>query len=209
MSRLLGPSCRLCRREGIKLYLKGTRCFSAKCPVTKRKTAPGMHFWRGGKKMSKYGVQFREKQKIKRFYGILEGPFLRLFHEAERRKGHTGENLLVLLEERLDNVAYLLGYAASRKQARQLIHHGHIVVSGKRVDVPSYLVKVGDIIIPYQHPRSQELIKTNLASYATRFNSAWLELDKDTPQAKVLRFPTREETSSPVQEQLVVELCSR
>lgn len=192
----------------MKLYLKGTRCFTVKCPITKRKTVPGVHFWRGGK-MSKYGVQFREKQKVKRFYGILEGQFLRLFHEAERRKGHTGENLLVLLEERLDNVAYLLGYAASRKQARQLIHHGHIVVNEKRVNVPSCLVKVGDVIKPYKHPRSQELIKTNLASYASRFNAAWLELDKDTPQAKVLRSPTREEVSSPVQEQLVVELCSR
>lgn len=208
MSRQLGPSCRLCRREGIKLYLKGTRCFTVKCPITKRKTIPGVHFWRSGK-MSKFGAQFREKQKLKRFYGILEGQFKRLFHEAERQKGHTGENLLILLERRLDNVAYLLGYAASRKQARQLIRHGHIVVSYGRVDVPSYLVKVGDVIKPYHHPTSQDLIKTNLASYASRFNSSWLELDKDTPQAKVLRFPTKEEVSAPVQEQLVVELCSR
>jgi small subunit ribosomal protein S4 len=198
----------LCRREGVKLYLKGTRCFTVKCPVTKRKTVPGMHLFRGGK-MSKYGAQFREKQKLKRFYGILEGQFKRLFHEAERQKGHTGENLLVLLERRLDNVAYLLGYAASRKQARQLIRHGHVTVNDGRVDVPSYLVKVGNVIKPYQHPNSQELVKANLTGYASRFNQSWLELDKDTPQAKVLRFPTREEISLPVQEQAVVEVCSR
>ncbi len=209
MSRTIGPSCRLCRREGEKLYLKGTRCFTVKCPITKRKTVPGVHYWRGGK-MSKYGVQFREKQKLKRFYGVLEDQFLRLFHEAERMKGNTGENLLLLLERRLDNVVYLLGYAASRKQARQVISHGHVTVDGTRVDIPSYLVKVGEVIKPYQHPRSQELIKTGLASYASRFNPTWLELDKDTPQARVLRLPTREEVSlTTVQEQLVVELCSR
>jgi small subunit ribosomal protein S4 len=159
--------------------------------------------------MSKYGVQFREKQKLKRFYGVLEEPFMRTFHEAERQKGNTGENLLIMLERRLDNVAYLLGFVASRKQGRQLIKHGHLTVNGERVDVPSYLVRVGDVIKPYQHPRSQESVKTNLASYASRFNSAWLELDKDTPQARVLRFPTREEVSMPVQEQLVVEVCTR
>ncbi len=192
----------------MKLYLKGTRCFTAKCPISKRKTVPGVHYWRVGK-MSKYGLQFREKQKVKRFYGVLERQFKRLFRLAEKQKGHTGENLLTVLERRLDNVAYLLGYAASRKQGRQLISHGHIAVNGERVDIPSYLVRVGDVITPYQHPRSQELIKANLAGYASRFNPVWLELDKDTPQAKVLRFPTREEVSLPVQEQLVVELCSR
>ncbi len=194
----------------MKLYLKASRCFTSKCPVVKRKTAPGMHYWQSGKmSKSKYGMQFREKQRLKRFFGLLDSQFVRVFEEAERKKGNTGENLLILLEERLDNVIYLLAYAGSRKQARQIIRHGHITVNDKRVNIPSYLIRVGDIIKPYSHPTSQEIVKTNLATYSSRFNSAWLELDKDTPQAKVLRVPTREEASLPIQEQLVVEFCSR
>lgn len=208
MGKYTGPSCRLCRREGIKLYLKGNRCFTVKCPVTKRKTVPGQHFWRGGK-MSKYGLQFREKQKLKRFYGLLERPFRRYFRNAERQKGNTGENLLLLLERRLDNVLYLLSFAASRKEAKQIIGHGHITVNGKRLDIPSYTVAAGDVIKPAARQRSLDMVKTNLQSYASRFDSQWLELDKDTPQAKVLRLPVREEVSAPVQEQLVVELCSK
>ncbi|MFQ5861808.1 MAG: 30S ribosomal protein S4 [Candidatus Brocadiales bacterium] len=208
MGKYTGPSCRLCRREGIKLYLKGNRCFTVKCPVTKRKTVPGQHFWRSGK-MSKYGLQFREKQKLKRFYGVLERPFRRYFEMAERQKGNTGENLLLLLERRLDNVLYLLSFAASRKEAKQIIGHGHIMVNGKRLDIPSYLVQVGDVIKAVARQRSLDMTKTNLQSYVSRYNSQWLELDKDTPQAKVLRLPVREEVSISIQEQLVVELCSK
>lgn len=208
MARYTGAVCRLCRREGLKLYLKGTRCFTPKCPITRRKTIPGMHFWRTGK-MSKYGLQFREKQRLKRFYGLLERQFMRYFKEAERQKGNTGENLLLLLERRLDNVLYLLGFAASRKEAREIACHGHVMVNGRRVDIPSYLVRVGDVIKPMGRQKSQDLVKTNLQSYATRFSPPWLELDKDMYQAKVLRLPVREEASAPVQEQMVVELCSK
>jgi small subunit ribosomal protein S4 len=208
MGKYTGPSCRLCRREGVKLFLKGNRCFTVKCAVTKRKTVPGQHFWRRGK-VSKYGLQFREKQKLKRYYGLMETPFRRYFGKAERQKGNTGENLLILLERRIDNVLCLLSFAASRKEAKQIIGHGHITVNGRRLDIPSYLVRVGDVIKPSSRKQSMELVKTNIQSYSSRFNSQWLELDKDTPQTKVLRLPAREEVSAPVQEQLVVELCSK
>lgn len=208
MGKYTGPSCRLCRREGVKLFLKGNRCFTVKCPVTKRKTVPGQHFWRRGK-MSKYGLQFREKQKLKRYYGLMERPFRRYFEKAERQKGNTGENLLILLERRIDNVLCLLSFAASRKEAKQIIGYGHITVNGRRLDIPSYLVRVGDVIKPSARKQSMELIKTNIQSYSSRFDSQWLELDKDTSQTRVLRLPAREEVSAPVQEQLVVELCSK
>ncbi|MCQ4574936.1 MAG: 30S ribosomal protein S4 [Candidatus Brocadiales bacterium] len=208
MGKYNGPSCRLCRREGTKLYLKGNRCHTVKCPVTKRKTVPGQHFWRRSK-MSKYGLQFREKQKLKRSYGVMERSFRKVFEKAERQKGNTGENLLVLLERRLDNVLYLLCFAASRKEAKQIIGHGHIMVNGRRLDIPSYLVRVGDVIKPATRKQSVGMATTNLQSYAPRFDSPWLELDKDTPQAKVLRLLVREEVSVPIQEQLVVELCSK
>ena len=208
MGKYTGPSCRLCRREGVKLFLKGNRCFTVKCPVTKRKTVPGQHFWRRGK-MSKYGLQFREKQKLKRYYGLMERPFRRYFEKAERQKGNTGENLLILLERRIDNVLCLLSFAASRKEAKQIIGYGHITVNGRRLDIPSYLVRVGDVIKPSARKQSMELVKTNIQSYSSRFDSQWLELDKDNPQTKVLRLPAREEVSAPVQEQLVVELCSK
>lgn len=208
MGKYNGPSCRLCRREGTKLFLKGNRCFTVKCPVTKRKTVPGQHFWRRSK-MSKYGLQFREKQKLKRFYGVMEKPFRRLFEKAERQKGNTGENLLILLERRLDNVLYLLSFAASRKEAKQIIGHGHIMINGRRLDIPSYLVKVGDVIKPATRKKSVDIVKTNIQSYTSRDDSQWLELDKDTPQTSVIRLPAREEVSSSVQEQLVVELCTK
>ena len=208
MGKYNGPSCRLCRREGTKLYLKGNRCYTVKCPVTKRKTVPGQHFWRRSK-MSKYGLQFREKQKLKRSYGVMERSFRKVFEKAERQKGNTGENLLVLLERRLDNVLYLLCFAASRKEAKQIIGHGHIMVNGRRLDIPSYLVRVGDVIKPATRKQSTGVATTNLQSYVSRFDSPWLELDKDTPQAKVLRLLVREEALVPIQEQLVVELCSK
>ncbi len=208
MGKYNGPSCRLCRREGTKLYLKGNRCHTVKCPVTKRKTVPGQHFWRRSK-MSKYGLQFREKQKLKRSYGVMERSFRKVFEKAERQKGNTGENLLVLLERRLDNVLYLLCFAASRKEAKQIIGHGHIMVNGRRLDIPSYLVKVGDVIKPATRKKSVDIVKTNIQSYTSRDNSQWLELDKDTPQTSVISLPAREEVSSSVQEQLVVELCTK
>ncbi|HHT9117505.1 MAG TPA: 30S ribosomal protein S4 [Candidatus Hypogeohydataceae bacterium YC38] len=208
MARQVGPVCRLCRREGIKLYLKGSRCFTVKCPITRRKTVPGMHFWRSGK-MSKFGVQFREKQKLKRFYGLLERQFRRIFGKAEMQKGNTGENMLLLLERRLDNVLYLTSFAASRKEARQIICHGHIMVNDRRVNIPSYMVKAGDVIRPATREKSQGIAKANLETYFSRYNSQWLELDKDAPQVKVSRLPLREEVSAPVQEQMVVELCTK
>lgn len=159
--------------------------------------------------MSKFGVQFREKQKLKRFYGLLERQFRRVFEKAEMQKGNTGENLLLLLERRLDNILYLASFAGSRKGARQIITHGHIMVNGRRVNIPSYMVDVGDIVIPATREESQGIVKANLETYFSRYSSQWLELDKDTPQVKVSRLPLREEVSAPVQEQMVVELCTK
>ena len=208
MGRRLGPVCRLCRREGMKLFLKGMRCETAKCGVTRRDYPPGMHAWKRGK-FSTYGIQLREKQKLKRFYGLLEKQFQLTFAEAERGKGNTGEALLVLLERRLDNVTYILGFAGSRSTCRQLIVHGHVTVNGRRVTIPSFLVKVGDIIDPYKSDTSKKTIKGNLEQSADRRMPAWLERSLDPPKGTVKNLPTRDEITLPVQEQLVVEFCSK
>jgi len=163
MARYTGPKCRLCRREGLKLFLRGTRCESAKCAVTRRETPPGMLSWRRGR-LSEYGIQLREKQKVKRYYGVLERQFRRVFAEAVRQPGNTGERLLVLLERRLDNVVLRIGFAPSRAQARQFIVHGHITVNGRRVDRPSFMVKVGDEIGVRAPERSQKLVQEGLAA---------------------------------------------
>ncbi|AEM79576.1 SSU ribosomal protein S4P [Thermoanaerobacter thermohydrosulfuricus] len=206
MGRYIGPTCRLCRREGMKLYLKGDKCYTDKCPVARRGYAPGQH-GQEKKKLTNYGMQLREKQKLKRYYGVLERQFVRYYEEAERMKGITGENLLQLLERRLDNVVYRLGFAASRPQARQLVSHGHIEVNGKKVDIPSFLVKPGDVISVREKSRSMELIKNNLE--VSRNVPDWLELNKDAFEGRVVSLPRREHIDLPIQEHLIVELYSK
>ncbi|MDN3515075.1 MAG: 30S ribosomal protein S4 [Candidatus Brocadia sp.] len=208
MARYIGPQCRLCRREGEKLFLKGMRCDTVKCAITKRKYPPGQFTWGRGK-LSKYGIQFREKQKVKRFYGILERQFQNYFGRAERQKGNTGENLLNMLERRLDNVVYLLTFAASRKSARQLILHGHITVNNKKVDIASYLIKVGDVVKPKNNEISQNIVKANIELVKGRNIPAWIQFRTDALEGVVTQLPTREDSSVPVQEQLIVELCSK
>ena len=208
MGRYTGPTCRLCRREGVKLFLKGERCDSPKCAVNRRNQPPGERRWRRPK-VSEYGLQLREKQKVKRFYGVFERQFRRYFAEAERQKGNTGENLLVILERRLDNVVCLLGMAASRAMARQMITHGHIEVNGRRVTIPSHLVKPGDVIAPKQNERTAKLVARALEATKGRAVPAWLEVNPEPLQGRVLRLPAREDVSIDVREQLVVELCSK
>jgi len=210
MGRYLGSSCKHCRREGMKLMLKGVRCETAKCPIEKkqRNLAPGMHGWRRGR-ASEYAVRLREKQKVKRYYGVLESQFMRYFHKAERTKGNTGEILLQLLERRLDNVVYKLNFAPSRKAARQLISHGHIYVNGRKVNVPDYTTKVGDKMTVKGSDKSVKRIKQQLESNPNFTAQNWLQLDRDRPQAAVVALPAREDVQIPVEEQLVVEFCSR
>ena len=190
--------------------LKGTRCETAKCAVEKRERnmAPGMHGWRRGRN-SDYGVRLREKQKVKRFYGLMEKQFISYFHKAERGKGNTGEVLLELLERRLDNVIYKLNFAPSRKAARQLITHGHIYVNGRRVNVPDILVKIGDKIGLKDSDRSRKIVKDQLASNPNYGAQGWLQLDADKPAATVVGLPTRDDVQLPIEENLVVEFCSK
>lgn len=208
MARYTGPVCRLCRREGVKLYLKGDRCYSDKCSVSKRPQAPGQH-GTGRKKVSEYGIQLREKQKTRRIYGILERQFREYFEKAERQKGITGENLLVLLERRLDNVVYRLGFANGRVQARQLVRHGHFTVNGQKVDIPSYLVKAGDVVALAEGSKDSAIFKEIAEDMSTKTVPAWLEVNTADLQGKVMRYPTREEIDLPIQEHLIVELYSR
>jgi small subunit ribosomal protein S4 len=210
MGRYVGPSCRICRREGMKLFLKGSKCETAKCQVERRQRslAPGMHGWRKGR-LSEYGVRLREKQKIKRYYGVYEQQFMRLYHEAARLQGNTGENLLQLLERRLDNVVYKLNFAASRKDARQLITHGHVRVNGRKVDVADYTMKIGDKITLKDSEKSLKRVKAQLESNPNFTTQGWLQLDREKPAATVVALPTRPDIQIPVEEQLVVEFCSR
>ena len=208
MARNLVASCRICRREGVKLYLKGIRCHTAKCAVTRRKFPPGMQSWKDTK-LAKYGIQFREKQRVKRFYGVLERQFRTYFDFAEQKKGNTGETLLLLLERRLDNVVYHLAFGLSRKHARQVIHHGHIMVNDRKVDVPSYVVKAGDVIKPVNKEATINLIKTHVESSKERSRPSWLDLNEDTLEGRVIHLPTREDVSIETQEQLIVEHCSK
>jgi len=210
MGRYTGPSCRICRREGMKLFLKGTKCETAKCQVERRQRslAPGMHGWRKGR-LSEYGVRLREKQKIKRYYGVYEQQFIRMFHEASRLPGNTGENLLQLLERRLDNVVYKLNFAASRKAARQLITHGHIRINGRKVDIADYIMKIGDKITVKNSEKSLKRVKEQLESNPNFTTQGWLQLDREKPAATVVAMPTRPDIQIPVEEQLVVEFCSR
>lgn len=210
MGRYLNSSCKLCRREGVKLMLKGIRCETAKCPVEKkqRNMAPGMHGWRRGR-ISEYGVRLREKQKVKRYYGILERQFMRCFRCAERIKGNTGETLLQLLERRLDNVVYKLNFAPSRKAARQLIAHGHIYVNGHKVNVSDYTIKIGDKITIKGSDKSVKKVKEQLESNPNYSTQGWLQLSREKPEATVVALPSRDDVQIPVEEQLVVEFCSR
>ena len=208
MARYTGPVCRLCRREGAKLYLKGDRCYSDSCSFTKRSYAPGQH-GQARKKVSEYGLQLREKQRARRVYGVLEGQFRTYFDKADRQKGITGENLLVLLERRLDNVVYRLGFAASRTQARQLVRHRHYTVNGKRVDIPSYQIKPGDVIQVKETSKQSPLIKEIAEAVTTKTTPAWLEVQAEEMIGKIVRYPNRDEIDTPIQEHLIVELYSR
>lgn len=209
MARHIDPKCKLCRREGVKLYLKGYRCETAKCSIAKKKGTPGGKLSKRGRKMSSYGVHFREKQKLKRFYGVFERQFRNYFSKAERKEGNTGENILILLERRLDNVLYHIGYGHSRSHARQVINHGHITVNGRKVDIASFLVKQGDLIKPVNREDSVNMVKINLEANKDRKPPSWLELGDDELAGRVLQLPNRDEVSVNIQEQLVVELCSK
>ncbi|MBC8218208.1 MAG: 30S ribosomal protein S4 [Planctomycetes bacterium] len=210
MGRYLGSSCKHCRREGMKLMLKGIRCETAKCPVEKkqRNLAPGMHGWRRGR-ISEYGVRLREKQKVKRYYGLMERQFMKCFHEAERIRGNTGETLLQLLERRLDNVVYKLNFAPSRKAARQIIAHGHIYVNGHKVNVSDYTTKIGEKITIKGSQKSRKRVKEQLDTNPNFTAQGWLQLSREKPEATIVALPTRDDIQVPVEELLVVEFCSR
>lgn len=211
MAKYTGPVCRLCRREGVKLFLKGQRCFSDKCAVEKRNFVPGEHgrLYFRRRQLVGYGLQLREKQKAKRTYGVLERQFRRYFAKAARKKGVTGEILLQLLERRLDNVVYRLGFGSSRRQARQFVLHGHILVNGRRVNVPSFLVNAGDEISVRPRSRQNPLIIAALEDVAGRGVPEWLSLDRENFTGKVLDLPTRDMIKIPVEESQIVELYSK
>lgn len=208
MARYTEAVCRQCRREGQKLFLKGDRCYTQKCAIDCRGYAPGQH-GQGRKKMSEYGTQLREKQKAKRYYGLLENQFYHYFELASKMTGKTGENLLKVLESRLDNVVYRAGFAMSRPEARQLVTHGHFTVNGKAVNIPSYLVKPGDVVAIVEKSMSSDKIKGVLEANASRPALNWLSVDKNKAQATVVNLPERSEIDLQVEEQLIVELYSK
>ncbi|HIJ90915.1 MAG: 30S ribosomal protein S4 [Desulfobulbaceae bacterium] len=209
MARYRGAECRQCRREKLKLFLKGDRCYSDKCAFERRSFAPGQHGQARVRKVSDYAIQLREKQKVRRIYGMLEGQFRKYFEIAERIKGVTGENLLMLLESRLDNVIYRLGYANSRNQGRQLVRHDHIQVNGRKVNIPSFRVSVNDVITVKEKSRKVGAINESLDAVVRRGVPSWLELDKDNYKGTVKALPGRQEITMPIQEQLIVELYSK
>lgn len=208
MARYTGAVCKLCRREGKKLYLKGERCYTGKCAVERRAYAPGQH-GQSRKKATEYGLQLRAKQQAKRYYGIQEGQFYKYFLMAERKQGVTGENLLRICESRLDNVVYLLGWANSRAEARQLVTHGHYKVNGKKVNIPSYLIKAGDEVAIKDKSKESDKIKATVEANASRPVPQWLDLNAEALTAKILALPTREQIMVPVEEHLIVELYSK
>ena len=209
MARYTDSSCRLCRREGLKLFLKGDRCYSEKCSFERRGYAPGDHGQAHKKQRSDYGVQLREKQKLKRLYGLLEKQFRGYFEKADQQKGITGTNLLIFLERRLDNMIFRMGLANSRVEARQLISHGHFLINGKPVNIPSYLLKAGDEVSVKEGSRKITRVLEAMETVARRGVPHWLELDKDNFKASIKLLPVREDLTMPVQEQLVVELYSK
>ena len=208
MARYTGPVCRLCRREGMKLFLKGERCYTEKCAIEKRNMPPGQHGRRRSSKLAGYGVQLREKQKVKRTYGVLEDQFRRYFEMADRTRGITGETLLQLLERRFDNAVYRMGFATSRAQARQLVRHGHFLVNGRKVDIPSYSLKSGDVVSVRQTSRQNAAILHAVGEVKGRGVPEWLSLEGELG-AKVVSMPSRAQINLPVQEQLIVELYSK
>ena len=208
MARYTGPSCRLCRREGKKLFLKGDRCYSEKCAIARRPFAPGQH-GQGRAKTKEYGLMLREKQMTKRFYGLSESQFRKYFEMATKKDGVVGENLLILLETRLDNVVYRLGLAMSRAEARQLVRHAHFSVNGKKVNIPSYLVKAGDVIAVRENSRSSDKIKAVIEANASKPMPGWLEFNASAYEGKLVAMPTRADIDLPVEEHLIVELYSK
>ena len=208
MARYTESVCKLCRREGQKLFLKGQRCYTEKCAVGRRAYAPGQH-GQGRKKTSEYGLQMRAKQMTKRFYGVLESQFRKYYDMAARKQGKTGEEMLILLERRLDNVVYRLGWASSRPEARQLVTHGHITVNGKRVDIPSYLVSADEVVSIMDKSRKSDKIKAVLEDNASRPVPKWLDVNRETLAGKVLALPSRDEIDLPVDETLIVEYYSK
>ncbi|HJO37429.1 MAG: 30S ribosomal protein S4 [Vicinamibacterales bacterium] len=209
MARYTDAVCRLCRREGMKLFLKAERCYAEKCAIEKRNVPPGHHGKGRKAKLMGYGLQLREKQKVKRIYGVLESQFRRYFESADRQRGITGETLLQLLERRLDNVAYRLGLATSRPQARQLVRHGHFFINGRRVNVPSYSVRVGDVVSVREGSRKSTSIQHAMEEVKGRGVPEWLEFDAEQMSGRIASLPTREQINLPVQEQLIVELYSK
>ena len=208
MARYTGPSCRLCRRENLKLFLKGERCYTDKCAFERRQYPPGQH-GQGRTKFSSYGEQLREKQKVKRVYGLLEKQFRLTFNRAARKRGVTGDNLIAILESRFDNMVYRLGFAASRNDARQLIRHGHFTVNGTKVNIPSSILKPGDVVQPREKSTKIEKIKESVETAKQRGVPAWLEIDVEKFEGKVVALPKRDEITMPMNEQLIVELYSR
>ena len=208
MARYTGPACKLCRREGVKLFLKGDRCMSGKCALDRRHTAPGQH-GAATKKVREYGMHLREKQKTRRYYGVLEKQFVNLYKEAERREGMTGENLLKLLELRFDNVVYRMALANSHREARQLVRHGHFTINGKKADIPSITLKVGDVIALKEGSRGSDKFKALMETMATSTFPKWLEVNKDTASAKVVAMPERDDIDYDFNEQLIVEFYSK
>ena len=209
MARYVGAVCRLCRREGMKLFLKGERCYGEKCAIERRNVPPGQHGKGRKAKLIGYGLQLREKQRVKRMYGVLERQFRRYFETADRKKGITGEILLQLLESRLDNVVYRLGFATSRAQARQLVRHGHFLVNDRRADIPSYLLRAGDRVVVKPASVKNPAIRYAMEEVKGRGVPEWLELDGAGSSGRLVAVPTREQLSLPVQEQLIVELYSK
>ncbi|MBW2066947.1 MAG: 30S ribosomal protein S4 [Deltaproteobacteria bacterium] len=209
MARYTGSTCRLCRRENLKLFLKGDRCYGDKCAFERRPYPPGQHGQRRSGKISDYQLQLREKQKVKRIYGVLENQFRRYYYRGDRQKGITGTNLLMLLECRLDNVVYRMGFASSRNQARQLIRHNHFLVNNKKVNIPSYQVKVGDVVEVREGSRKVQSILDAMETVVRRGIPSWIELDKDNFRGIFKAMPSREDLTMPIQEQLIVELYSK
>ena len=208
MARYTGPVCRHCRREGLKLFLKGERCYTDKCAIERRNYPPGEH-GQARPKFSEYSIQLREKQKLRRIYGVLEGQFRRYFEMADRARGVTGETLLQLLERRLDNIVYRLGFATSRAEARQLVRHGHFRVNGRKVDVPSYLVRRGDVVTVRERSRKVSRIQESLELAQRRGVPDWLEVNAESFAGTVKAFPARADLTMPINEKLVVELYSK
>ena len=208
MARYTGAVCKLCRREGQKLFLKGSRCYTGKCALERRSYAPGQH-GQSRKKVSEYGMQLREKQKARRYYGILEGQFHKYFLMAEKKQGQTGENLLRICESRLDNVVYLLGWANSRAEARQLVTHGHFCVNGKKCDIPSYLLKAGDVVSVKEKTAGTDSFKAIAEANGARPVPQWLEVNREALSGKVINLPERDQIEAPVAEHLIVELYSK